>query len=144
MSRRLLTATVLPVLAALAITGPAAAQPRNQFQQIRPPLPPVAIPHQPTNAELLAQITQLNDRVAQLSERLSALNQHVASLSGQLGTLVAREQDHFRRLYATLYETCRLLYQHHWAASGANPTPGNPYDPITYCRAQAAQGSVGD
>ena len=137
----LLAATALAVS---VMTGPATAQPRSQIQQIRPPLPPVAIPHQPTNAELLAEISALSDRVAQLSERLSALNQHVASLSGQLGTLVARERDHFRRLYATLYETCHLLYQHHWAASGANPTPGNPYDPVTYCRALAAQDSVAD
>lgn len=130
-------------VAVLAVAQPAVAQVRavNPVQPAQPVTPAL---HQPSNLELQMQITALNETVAQLSERLAALNQHIASLSGQLGTLNARESQHFAKIYATSYQACKLLYQHHWAPNGANPTPGNPYVPDDYCRADAWQASLGD
>lgn len=141
MTHRLLAAAAS---IALVVAGhPASAQVRavNPAQPAQPVTPAL---HQPTNLELQMQINALGETVAQLSDRLAALNQHIASLSGQLGTLNAREGQHFKKIYATSYQACKLLYQHHWAPSGANPTPGNPYVPDDYCRADAWQASLGD
>lgn len=142
MSRQVLAAVAL---AALAAANPAAAQLRQANPQaVRPAQPLTPALHQPSNLELQTQIAQLTETVAQLSDRLAALNQHIASISSQFGTLNARERDHFRRTYATAYQTCKLLYLHHWAPNGAHPTPGNPYVPDDYCRAQAVQDSMGE
>jgi len=142
MSRRLLAAVAL---AALTAANPAAAQVHQVNPQVvRPAQPLTPALHQPSNLELQMQISQLNETIAQLSDRLAALNQHIASISNQLGTLNARELNHARRIYATAYETCRLLYLHHWAPNGAHPTPGNPYVPDTYCTAQGWQNELGE
>lgn len=141
-----MTHRLFAAAAAIAIVNaaqPAAAQVRavNPVQTAQPVTPAL---HQPSNLELQMQITALNETVAQLSDRLAALNQHIASISNQFGALNAREGQHFKKIYATSYQACKLLYQHHWAPSGANPTPGNPYVPDDYCRADAWQASLGD
>lgn len=127
-------------LAILAVAGSVAAQVGTRspstIQRAQPATP---ILHQPSNLELQLKIEELNQTVAQLSDRLGALNQHIASISGQFGTLNTREIKHYAQVEATAYQTCKLLYQHHWAPNGANPTPGNPYVPDDYCRAQGWQ-----
>jgi TolA-binding protein len=131
-------------LAALAVGAPAGAQVRPSNPQGIQPVSTSPVLHQPSNLDLQLQLNQLSEAVSQLGGRLAALNQHIASLSGQLGTLNSRERDHFRKAYATAYQSCKLLYMHHWAPNGAHPTPGNPYVPDQYCEAQAFQDSMGE
>jgi hypothetical protein len=139
MPRRPLAATALLAVLCAAIPAAAQVRPVNPTLQAQPQLL-----HQPTNLELQIRIDQLTEQVSQLSDRLAALNQHIASLSNDLGTLKARESDHFARAQATLYVTCKLLYQHHWAPNGATPTPGNPYVPDEYCTAAGWQAQFKD
>lgn len=132
------------ILAIVAAANPGSAQVGANPSTIQRAQPAVPMLHQPSNLELQSQIEELNQTVALLSDRLGALNQHIASISNQFGTLNAREQKHFAQEHATTYQTCKLLYQHHWAPNGANPTPGNPYIPDDYCTAQAWQGQFAD
>ncbi|GGD90233.1 hypothetical protein GCM10011515_07310 [Tsuneonella deserti] len=139
MSRRL--AVPLAMIAA-AVSLPA----HGQVRTITPPPAVQAQPslHQPSNLDLQLQFNQLTEQVSVLAERLAALNQHIASISGSIGTLNARESDHFAQEHATTYVTCKLLYQHHWAPNGANPTPGDPYVPDDYCKAIGWQSQFKD
>lgn len=143
MPYRLLAAAVTLAILAAATSGAAQVGTGNPstLQRAQPAVP---ILHQPSNLELQSKIEELNQTVELLSDRLGALNQHIASISNQFGTLNAREQKHFAQEHATTYQTCKLLYQHHWAPNGANPTPGNPYVPDEYCTAQSWQGQFAD
>jgi hypothetical protein len=132
----------IPLVAlAVSLSFPA----NGQVRTVTPPQVEAKVSlHQPSNLELQMELNQLAEQVSLLSDRLAALNQHIASISGSIGTLNAREADHFAQEHATTYVTCKLLYQHHWAPNGATPTPGNPYVPDDYCKAVGWQSQFKD
>jgi hypothetical protein len=120
MSLRPLAVTAL---ALVALAGPAASQVRHVEPQIRPlrTIPPINPPS-----------------IVELQMEINRLSASVADLSAQLATLEARESARFRQTYATLFETCRLVYDRLGPPGGGTQLS----QPLTYCNAEGLRATL--